>query len=45
LKFWKGVQTTIEKIINATISLEPKMFILNLYPSHFKLRRREYICV
>lgn len=46
LKFWKGVQNLISKIINVTIPLEPKCFILNLYPNNLNLRRRrEHIFV
>lgn len=43
--FWKGVKDMIKEILNISLTLSAKSFVLHLYPLELSLRRREYIFI
>lgn len=45
MAFWKEVKHVIDEITSVMVPLEPKIFILHLYPPNLKLRRKEYTLV
>ena len=44
-KFWEEVRATIEKIISKQISLDPKLFLLGLYPEIHNYSKNERVFI